>query len=200
MKEAIQTKPELHPLLSTRFSPRSFDERPVEHDEIQLLMQAAQSAPSCYNQQPWQYIIASKDDRQKYDKMLNILFEKNKEWAQQAPLLMISVAKTDFDHNNQPNPYALYDVGQATAMMLVQAASMGLLAHQMGGFDKEAVKKEYQIPQGYEPVAAIAIGYRSEQDGNPSRNRKPIHSFVFAGQWQNSVFDEQSENVLVNHN
>ncbi len=200
MKEATQMKLELHPVLSTRYSPRSFDERPVEYEKIQLLMQAAQSAPSCFNQQPWQYIIASKEDSQEYDKMLNILFEKNREWAQQAPLLMISVAKMDFDHNNQPNPYALYDVGQATAMMLMQAASMGLYAHQMGGFDKAAVKKEYTIPQGYEPVAAIAIGYRSEQERDPSRNRKPLNSFAFTGNWQHSVFDEQSENVLLNQN
>jgi hypothetical protein len=124
--------------------------------------------------------------------LLSCLTEKNQQWARLAPVLMVSVAKLNFDHTGKPNRHAFYDVGMAAGNLMLQATALNLFVHQMAGFLKEKVAELYSIPDGFEPVAAIALGYAGELDRLPEqfrpqelapRSRKLIQSFVFAGQW-----------------
>jgi nitroreductase len=110
--------------------------------------------------------------------------EGNRAWAQHAPVLMLSVAKLQFDRDGQPNRHALHDVGLATANLVTQATSLGLFAHQMAGFDAKKARELFAIPEAWEPVAVIALGYSDGVDTPPApRSRKPLEDFVFAGRW-----------------
>jgi len=118
--------------------------------------------------------------------------EKNQQWARQAPVLMVSVAKLSFERTGKPNRHAFHDVGLAMGNMLVQATVLDLFVHQMAGFSPERVREIYGVPDGFEPVAAIAIGYGGDVGGLPEpfrqqelreRSRKPIKSFVFESRW-----------------
>jgi nitroreductase len=192
MEKPAPTDYPIEEIIRRRWSPRAFSEQPVEPDKLRSLFEAARWAPSSFNEQPWVYIIATKDKPDEYAQMLSCLMEKNQQWARLAPVLMLSVAKLNFDKTGKPNRHALHDVGLATGAMLVQATALGLFVHQMAGFSVEKVREAYGLPEGFEPVATIAVGYPAEPEALPEsfreqevapRRRKPIGDFIFEGKW-----------------
>jgi nitroreductase len=181
----------IHDLLSRRWSPRAFADRPVASDVLRSLWEAARWAPSSANEQPWNFLVATKDDQQEFDRMLGCLVDGNQVWAKQAPVLMVSVAGK-LDRDKDPNPHAWYDVGQAVADLSVQATALGLFVHQMAGILPDKIRELYQIPDSHEPVTGIALGYPGAPEQLPdklrqrelaARIRKPIGEFVFTGRW-----------------
>jgi nitroreductase len=181
----------IHEPLQRRWSPRAFADRPIERDKLIMLLEAFRWAPSSYNDQPWSLIVATKDEQTVYAQLLSCLIEFNQQWAKQAPLLMLSIAKLEFE-NGKSNRHAHHDVGAASENLVIQATVMDLFVHQMAGFDVEKAIELFQIPQGYEPMAMIAIGYRgdvqtlSEELQNRDlaiRNRKSLKEFVFTDSW-----------------
>ena len=182
----------VHELIRERWSPRAFTDKPVPQDVLRSIFEAARWAPSCYNEQPWAYIVASRDDNEGFERMLSVLVEFNANWAKSAPLLAIAVAELAFAKNNSPNRNAQYDTGAASALLSMEATAHGLAVHQMAGFDPEKARQVFGIPPGWEPIAALAIGYQGDPASLPPplkdreiapRTRKPIAEFVMAGQW-----------------
>jgi nitroreductase len=182
----------VHDLIKERRSPLAYSDRLVGREELRSLLEAARWAASSYNQQPWHFIVATKEDPREYERLFGCIVPANALWAGKAPVLMLSVAKLTYDSNGAPNRHALYDVGQATANLAIQATALGLALHQMGGFDMERAREEFQIPEGYEPVAAIAIGYPGNPESLPEslrarasapRTRRELGQFVFTGRW-----------------
>ena len=174
----------IHELLARRWSPRTFSDRPVEPAKLAQLFEAARWAPSSYNAQPWAFIVATREDAEGYNRLLSTLVDVNRQWAQQAPVLILAVAKLDYNHVARPNRHALYDLGQAVANLTVQATALDLYIHQMGGFDPRSARELFAIPAGYEPVAVLALGYQEAPPPDPAvRTRKPLTDFVFAGSW-----------------
>jgi nitroreductase len=174
----------IHELLARRWSPRAFAPRPVEREKLTQLFEAARWAPSSYNAQPWAFIVTTREDAEGYNRLLSTLVDVNREWAQRAPVLILAVAKLDFDHAARPNRHALYDLGQAVGNLTVQATALDLHIHQMGGFDPRSARELFAIPTGYEPVAVLAVGYQEGLPADPTaRTRKPLTDFVFSGSW-----------------
>jgi len=182
-------------LIKNRWSPRAFSSNPIEEVKIMSMLEAARWTPSCFNEQPWNFILFKKENIEEYSKIIGILSPRNQLWAKNAPLIILSVAKLNFERNGKFNKHALHDVGAAVNNLTLQATSMGLFVHQMAGFDSEKAKELFNIPDGYKPVAVIAIGYYGNQDDlpeefinseNSKRNRKPINNFSFAGEWSNN--------------
>ena len=182
----------IEPLLTRHWSPRAFADRPVEPEKLLRLWEAARWAASCSNQQPWSFIVATREDEAQYTRLLSCLRENNQQWASHAPVLMVSVAKLAFDMNSQPNRYAFHDVGLAVANLIVQATALGLFVHQMAGFYPDKVRELYGVPDGFEPVAGIVLGYPGDpatlsedlqQRELAPRARNPLATFVFQGTW-----------------
>ncbi len=182
----------VHELIRERWSPRAFAVKPVPRDVLRSIFEAARWAPSSNNEQPWAYIVASRDDNASFEKTLSVLVEFNANWAKGAPVLAIAVARLTFAKNNVPNRNAQYDTGAATALLSVEATARGLAVHQMAGFDPEKARQVFGIPAGWEAIAAIAIGYPGDPASLPQplhdremapRTRKPINEFVMAGHW-----------------
>jgi nitroreductase len=177
-----------------RWSPRAFSDRAVTTDDLVPLLDAARWAASCFGEEPWRFLTATKANPAQYDTMLACLMEVNQAWAKHAPVLMITVARKTFTHNGGANYYGLHDTGMALANLMLQAVSMGLYAHAMGGFDKAKARIDYAIPDDYELGAAVAIGYLGDPDTLhekarkmelATRSRKPLNEIVFEGTWAN---------------
>ena len=192
MEKLAQTDYPIDKILKRRWSPRAFSDRMVEPEKLQSLFEAARWAPSSSNEQPWQFIVATKQAPEDHARLLSCLVEGNQQWARLAPVLMVSVAKLNFDKTGKPNRHAFHDVGLAVGSMLVEATALDLFVHQMAGFSPEKVREIYRVPDGFEPVAAIAVGYGEDVEDIPEafrqaesgpRSRRPIQSFVFQGQW-----------------
>src|SRR5262245_27843913 len=153
MEKLADTTYPIEPLLQQRWSPRAFAVRSVEPAKLLRLWEAARWSASCSNQQPWYFLVATREDEAEYARMLSCLRENNQQWASQAPVLMVSVAKLSFDMNGQPNRYAFHDVGLGVANLIVQATALGLCVHQMAGFYPDKVRELYGVPDDFEPVA-----------------------------------------------
>ncbi len=108
-------------LVANRWSPRAFSDRPVDSKSIHSLLEAARWAPSCSNEQPWAFLVASKENPEAFAKMLACLVEGNQKWAKNVPLLMISVAYKNWKRDGKPNRHAAHDVGMARSMLAIQA-------------------------------------------------------------------------------
>jgi len=192
MEKPAPTQFPIHDLLVRRWSPRAYDERPIEPEKLTSLFEAARWAPSSNNEQPWRFIVASKDHETDWDRLLACLVEGNRRWAYRAPVLILSVASLKFEDDATPNRHALHDTGMAVENLVLQATALGLVAHQMAGFDVEKARADLKIPPAYEPVAMIAVGYpgdptmlpdRLKQRELAPRERNPISTFVFSGEW-----------------
>lgn len=196
MENPAITNHEIDPLISQRWSPRAFDSKLIETEKLAQLFEAARWAASCFNDQPWTFIIATKDDVANYQKMLDCLVPANVVWAQFAPVLGLVVAQKNFKQNGKPNAWGEYDSGQAAATLVLQATALNLVAHQMGGFDAAKAITTFNIPDTAKPLAAIAIGYKGAASNLPqdlqerekaTRDRYPLNSFVFTSEWGNSA-------------
>jgi nitroreductase len=194
MEKPAETAYSIHDLLRRRWSPRAFSERPVEPDKLRSLFEAARWAPSSNNEQPWSFVMATKDDEEAYARSFNCLKEGNKKWAFRAPVLALSVTRLNFEDDGTPNRHAFHDTGMAVFSLVIQATALGLFVHQMAGYDVEKARKDLKIPAGHDPVAMIAIGYPGDPDQllEPyrtrevrPRERKPVSEFLFQGSWRN---------------
>ena len=192
MEKPAETQYPIAEILTRRWSPRAFSDRLVEPEKLQSLFEAARWAASSFNEQPWNFIVATKQKPEEHARLLSCLVEGNQQWARTAPVLMVSVAKLNFDKTGKPNRHAFHDVGLAVQNLVVQATALGLFVHQMAGFSTEKVREIYGVPDGFEPVAAIAIGYGLAADELPeafrefdlgARSRKPVSGFVFEEHW-----------------
>lgn len=179
-----------HPVLDTireRWSARSFKEQPITQTDLDTLFEAASWAPSSMNEQPWAYIYALHGSPT-FEAICNTLMPGNQPWAQHAGVLIASLARKTHASNGMLNKYAWYDTGSANQNLLLQAANMGIFGHVMGGFHHAQALEVLQLPEDYELVCLIALGYPDapEQLEEPfrtreltPRTRKPIEGFVF---------------------
>ncbi len=177
-------------VILNRWSPLAFDPAPLSVGQIASLFEAARWAASSYNEQPWCYIYAGKQDAGR-DKLESLLVEGNA-WAKNAGLLILSFAKKTFANNGQPNRHSLHDTGAASALMTLQATSMGLISHQMAGFSVDTANAVLGVPDDFEPGSMIAIGYAADpaslspdllERQQAERTRNPQSSFVLRGKW-----------------
>src|SRR2546421_4939160 len=119
MEKPAPTQYAIVDLLARRLSPHAFDARPVEPEKLQRLFEAARWAASCFNEQPWSYLVATKQNHAEFQTMLECLVEGNRAWASSAPVLAISVASMQFAKNGKPNRHAFHDTGAASAQLTI---------------------------------------------------------------------------------
>jgi nitroreductase len=181
----------IHDVIALRWSPYCLSEKALSDKEIAALFEAARWAPSSFNEQPWRYVYAVKGsaDRAKMD---SLLLEGNN-WAKSAGLLIISFYKPSFTYNGKENRHAFHDLGAASFALSLQAASMGIVTHQMAGFLADKANEVLGVPAEYVAGSMIAVGYPGDpkaltpelkkRDDAP-RARKTVAAFAFKGTWQ----------------
>lgn len=180
----------LNDLIARRWSPREFSSKPIEPAVFRSLFEAARHAASCFNEQPWRFVVATKNEPGQFDRVVATLVPKNQEWARNAWALGVSAGKKTFTHNGAPNRFGLHDAGAALANLMIQATALGLYVHGMGGFDAQKARTDFGIPEDFEVGAAFAIGY---VEGNPpppaDRKRRPVEELVFGTEWGRASAD-----------
>ena len=184
----------VHDLILRRWSPRAFAERPVPPDALRAVFEAARWAASSMNEQPWRFLVAQRADEESFGKALACLAPGNRVWAEDAAVLVVAVAQWGFARSGRPNRHAFHDVGQAVALLSLQATERGLVVHQMAGFDPDKARETFGIPDDFEPLTAFALGYPGDPGSLSGelrtrelarRERRPQRDFVFSagGPW-----------------
>jgi nitroreductase len=170
--------------IAQRQSPKGFLDRPIAPEKLRSLFEAARWAPSSRNEQPWRFVVAAKENATQFADMLSTLNPMNVEWAQHAHVLVSVIAKRSFDRDGKENRHANYDVGGAVATLTLQAVSLGIQVHQMGGFDGAKVRALFSIPSEFDPIVILAVGYADElQLLQKRRARKELGELVFEHEW-----------------
>lgn len=190
-KRAAHDHP-IHEHIAERWSPYGYRDQLVPHEVLRSLFEAARWSPSSYNEQPWSFLVATKDSPEEYQRILDCLVEGNQGWARNAPVLALCCTSLHFSRNGKPNAAAAHDLGLAAAHLTFEATARGLAVHQMIGIVPSKARAEFEIPEGVDPVTALAIGYAASADSLPDalrerdtapRQRKPLAEFVFGSKW-----------------
>lgn len=198
MKKPAVTAVAINEIIANRWSGRAYNaNKPVTDDEELALLEAARWAPSCFGDQPWRFIVCNKRKHpHAWQTAFDTLAESNQAWAKNAPLLVLACANTLFQHNSKPNRWGAYDTGAAVENMCLQATALRLVAHQMGGFNVDAARTAFQVPEGFELMAMIAIGHGDTPESLPQdlqerqvapRQRKPLGELFFNGVWNKPI-------------
>lgn len=197
-KKNIDTQEKVDGLIANRWSGRAYDsKRPVAHEHIISLLEAARWAPSCFGDEPWRYVVCDKTRNEAaWNKAFACLSEGNQSWAVDAPVLILALANTIFSHNVTPNRWAQYDTGAASMSLCIQATSLGLMVHQMGGFSAENAVSSFAIPDQYTAMAMMTVGYQLAEDEiaedvmereSSERHRNPLSEQFFDGGWDKPI-------------
>jgi len=180
---------ELSPLISARWSPRGFSDRPIEPGTLRNLFEAARWAASCFNEQPWRFVLAERSNPEQFERILSTLMPQNQAWAKTAWLLGISAGKKTFTHNGAPDRFGTHDAGTALGNLMIQATASGLSVHAMGGFDAGKARTEFGIPEDFEVCAAFAVGYLAEGLEPGERTRRALNDLAFGTEWGKAFFE-----------
>ncbi len=190
-KEALPDYP-INELITKRWSPYAFSKRLIPRQDLLAIFEAARWAPSSFNEQPWRYLVASRDQDEDFKRILSCLLEGNQAWAREAPTLALGCTRTTFSRNNKPNRVAQHDLGQASACLSLEATSRGVQVHQMAGILPDKAREVFAIPDEFEAVTALAMGYWAGpntgakelqvRDGG-TRTRRNQSEFVFGREW-----------------
>lgn len=156
-----QAAVDIDPAFVDRWSPRAFDDAPLDDAQVAALFEAARWAPSSSNEQPWVFVYArSTADRARF---ADLLSGGNRNWAPRAPLLIFLATRRTIARNGRVNRHAGFDAGAAWMSLALQARRLGLHAHAMGGFDQERAYVALGLdPEAHEIMVAIAVGRRAE--------------------------------------
>jgi len=194
MKKIATTEVPINEVIAQRWSPRAFDSHYVmAEDSVKSLFEAARWAPSCYGDQPWQFVLFKKEDATAWTSALNCLSVNNQNWAMDASILIVVCANKNFNHNKEPNRWAHYDTGAASENICLQATSIGLSAHQMGGFDQDKIRNLSNIPIKFDILSCMVVGknldesrlskVQKDKEGQV-RSRKALKDIYFINEWK----------------
>lgn len=184
--------------IAARWSGRAYDAaKTVSHEQVIALLEAARWAPSCFGDQPWRFVVWNKNtNAQAWQQAFDCIVPGNQAWVKDAPVLLLVCADTLFSHNQQPNRWAQYDTGAAAENLCLQASALGLMAHQMGGFDANLAREKFNVPAQYTPMAMISVGHPADvatltgdtlARETAARTRKPLSELFFEENWGEPV-------------
>ena len=182
----------IHPLLAERWSPYAFTDKGVDEADLLALFEAARWAASSYNEQPWRFIVARREDTAAFEKVLSCLVPFNQGWARHAPVLALGLVRTLRPGDGSPNSAAQHDLGLAAASLTVEATHRGLSVHQMSGIVADRIRKIWTLPDDVLPLTALAIGRAAPVEAAPEdmrdrqarpRERRRLPEFVFGERW-----------------
>lgn len=198
ISKPAETLQPIDPLIQRRWSGRAFvPDRPVTREQIIALLEAARWAPSCWGDQPWRYIVFDRHHNEAaWRQGFECLSEGNQAWVISAPVLMLAAADTQFTRNAKPNRWGHHDTGAASENICLQAASMGLMAHQMAGYDRDKARAVFGIPQRFDLMSMIAVGYPAPRETLAGdvlarelepRQRAPLGERFFDSTWEKPI-------------
>lgn len=167
-----------------RWSPRAFSSEPIKEEELMAMLEAARFAPSCFNEQPWRFIVGYTSETR--EKVVSVLAESNRVWAAKAPVLLIICAKKTFAMNGKDNFWHMFDAGTAWGYFSLEAQRRGFQTHGMGGFDKKKTVEIFGLGEEYQPIAAVAVGKYGNPEELPEQlrerevpaERKPLEDLI----------------------
>lgn len=160
-----------------RRSIRRYQQRPVEEEKLNRILEAGRLAPSAKNLQDWKFIVVRDPERRRR------LAEaaKNQQFIAEAPVVIAACGtETRYVMTCGQHTYTI-DVSIAVDHMTLEATELGLGTCWIGAFYEDRVKEILGVPENIRVVALLPLGYPAE-DPAP-RPRKPMEEIVCYERW-----------------
>jgi nitroreductase len=155
----LNIEAEIDEFIANRWSPRSFSKKPISENDLKKLFEAARWAPSSSNDQPWAFIVARQGDGH-YDRLFEALVSGNQKWAYTAPVLVATLARKNLTKGEGKNTHAWHDLGLAMGNLSLQATTMGIQVHQMGGIIPAKLIENFEVDEDtWDVVTMFVLGY-----------------------------------------
>ena len=132
----------------------------ITEDTLDYLAEAAQLAPSCYNNQPWNYVFVTSPEKLA---QMQPVFSKGNEWAYNGSLVIAVCSKKEDDCITAGREYHHFDSGISSAFLMLAATDLGLVAHPIAGYSQKKAKKVLNIPQDMTVITLIVVGKHDEE-------------------------------------
>lgn len=160
----------VHPLIEQRRAKRALSPKPVSSEEVELLIQAAHLAPSCFNNQPWRFIVV---DEEGALRAVKAAMPKGNYWTAPAPVILAVASHRDLDCTlSDSRDYFLFGCGMAVGNLMIQATQMGLIAHPIAGFNPVKVKEILRIPADYVLITLVIVAWPGDPADLSEDHRK----------------------------
>jgi len=165
-------------LLKTRQSVRQYQQRSVEEEQLEQLVDAVRLSPSASNSQPWTLVVVNEPELR--EQVARATFSKAvafNQFSLGAPVIVVfCVEKAGLVARIggflKKRPFSLIDIGIAAAHFCLQAAELGLGTCMLGWFDEKAIQRLLGIPRATRIGLLITLGYPVEGDRLREKNRK----------------------------
>jgi nitroreductase len=186
--------------LMNRMSPTVFDEKDFERGKLHALVEAARWAPSCSNNQSWNYVFVHKKDTTRTG--LEEALTWGNAWAKRAPYLVAVAADPDQDCKDNDLPFYAFNAGLSVMCLVIEAEHLGLRVHQMAGWNEQKVKEKLGYPSKFRVIVVFALGYeadvktlwetfdeRTKNKVTRKRERKPPSDNFFSESYGKSLIE-----------
>jgi nitroreductase len=161
LKESIM---ELSKLLEERRAYRALAPVEITESLINEIADTLKLSPSCFNNQPWRYLFIYEKDI--LNKTFEALTEGNK-WAKKSSMIIAVLSQRDFDCKMPDGrDYYKFDTGMASAILILKATELGLVAHPIAGYSPDKIKEIFNIPAGIEVLTLIIVGKKTSELGS----------------------------------
>ncbi len=156
--------------IKERWSSRALSSQEINKDDVYAILEAASYAPSSMNEQEWRFIVGFNMDT--LNRLRESLTPINIEWAIHAPVLICLISKRTHTRSGKVNAYNQFDAGSAFSFLSLEACKRGLIAHGMGGFDKDLIKQSFNISDDFDVLLMIALGYPGDKSQLSESNQE----------------------------
>ena len=162
--------------IQSRYSCRSYQDRPIERDKLDVILEAARLAPSAKNMQDWRFVVVTnKDTRRRLAEAAN-----NQMFIADAGAVVVACSNSDHVMRCG-QPIAPIDVAIALEHIALQATELGLATCWIGSFYPDKVRSVLDIPQNITLVELMSLGYPGDKQKGPKR--MPVDDIVCFEKW-----------------
>ena len=165
-------------LVRSRYSVRSYEDRPVEQDKLDRVLEAVRLAPSASNRQPWKFVVIREAETRR--ELVEPCF--NQQFVAQAPVVIAGVGLMPNRKLHCGIPGDPVDLAIAMDHLALAAAAEGLGTCWVGAFYQDRVREVLGIPESAQVVELMTLGYPA--DSPPPKSRKPISDIVCYDRWR----------------
>jgi nitroreductase len=165
--------------ISSRRNVRQFEDRPIEDDALDRILEAGRRAPSSRNWQPWDFVVVT-DEAQR--EQLSHVGPGAFHAANAAAV--VALVMEDYDEQTL-RERARYDLGQATMAMMIAAADQGVGSGHIGVQDQAKAREVLGIPEDRRIAYLLDFGYPADRPLTPIRrlDRRPFDEVVHRERW-----------------
>jgi nitroreductase len=163
--------------ITSRRNVRSFADRPIAPDDLDQILEAGRRAPSSQNWQPWDFILVT--DPAQLSELARVAPGAGHVAQSAATIAVVGPAG-----DNQFRRAGL-DLGQATMVMMLAAADLGIGSCHAGVRDLALARQVLGLPKDREWLLLISLGYPADRPLAPVRHpqRRPFDEVVHRGRW-----------------